>query len=226
MGNQPHVCRREIAEVHLDIEYRCSSCGKLTHGVSLCQAAVYSNFLPKGVADHSLPLEKVAFDKLDRKLDLILDKENADRYEAADLRCSCSFCGHKEPWTGMHYDKVDYVIRLLSMWGSFISVPFLLLFLLVLLPSTKGTPRQFSNLFTLFAIAAMILAATWLLRVFRRQYKQWHRRKLHRAILQLPQESLPRITFDPSDKKIASRYAKYVDRYVPYFLTPDGVFKL
>lgn len=218
--------RREIAEVHLEEEHCCSKCGKVTHGASLLQVMAYRKFSLKKLFDVPPPLEKVAFDKLDRKLDLITDEGNADRYEAAGLRCGCSFCGHKEPWTGMHYDKVDFVIRLISTIGLLISGPFVIFFFLAQFPFASGTPKQFSLLTDLFVVAVVILGSTWLLRFCRRRYKRWHRRRIRREILQLPPESLPRVTFDPSEKTLSTRRGRFTDVFYIYFLAPDGIFKL
>ena len=207
--------RIETAVVPLDISYRCSRCGKITHCVSALQITKYDKYGALSQSDfhcEQLPLSQIAYNALDDRLRVILDEQNADRYEVAQFRCACSFCGHIEPWSRLRYSRVDYLFRLISCIGLRSSILLLI-----------GSLLFRSSL--LFLVTVATLGVIWFLRFLRKAYKKWHRGKTQRAIAKLPPESLPKVSFDPSKKHLQPWPKSILTSSIPIH-DPESYLKL
>lgn len=164
------------AQLAVDIQYRCSSCGKDNLATDTIKASAHTGSVMGINLDQNLTGHAV--DNLKANLTTVLDQNNPQRFRTAGFTCRCKFCGHAEPWARMNYDKLEK--------PNAISISILIVSIIMLFVGLIGGRFNFVHLF--FFILLVLSAAAC---IGIAKYKNKNNEKMEQLIATLPQESLP-----------------------------------
>jgi len=195
------VGEQATARLLVDVQYRCSSCGKDNLATETLKGSAYTpTLMGFNVVQN---LTDRAKDKLIEKLANVSNKADPHRFRAMGFTCICKYCGNVEPWANMTYSLLkelnafSLVILFLSIFLSFFSF---------------GAGEFNYRHFLLFAILALSAATCIGISIYiNKNYK-----KMEQLIAVLPQESLPTIL--PYSKERHDVFNRVSSSH-----TPDGV---
>jgi len=171
-------------QVVVDLQYRCSSCGKDNLITETISGSAYTATFMGINSDKNLV--KHSEENLVENIAVVMDQNDPQRFRAAEFTCTCKNCGYAEPWARMKYDKLEK--------PKTISVSILVLSAIMFLMSLKSINYAMSLFF--FAIVALSATAC----VCINRYKDKRMEKIEQLIAQLPKESLPTILPHSKDR--------------------------
>lgn len=180
------------ATARVDVQYRCSSCGKDNlETQSLSGMVETGTIFGINLNQH---LHADAQKSLLENMELIMDESNPGRYTRARFTCACRHCGHIEPWAKMNYSALDMPQKILL---------YVLVFgILPLLPTFSLRPISWFHIivWTLYGLCAAAFAGILF-------YKYNNDIKMQALTLALPCESIPIVTIYAKERHEAFRKA-------------------
>ena len=185
MGAKIKIGETATSTLDVDIEYVCSFCDT----ENLCTETLTGSSYTPTVAGINLDKDI----KLNATVEVfgafyeLTNPKNPDRFNNANLSCSCRRCKKQEPWARMDYSFLDRVY----FFCLFVSVAAGFIFL------TSGGLVSIEGL-PLYLLIICVVTACICVGISR--YKTVHTKKMVALIKELPLKSMPRISFYSRDR--------------------------
>ena len=182
------------ARVTVNVQFRCSSCGKDNLTTQQVEGSAYSGTIMGFNLDRNL--QEHAVENLQKNLAEIMDPDYSGRYRKAAFTCKCSYCNHAEPWAKMNYELLDKV-RVFCLFP-------MLFFGVMSLAMLNGWETLGALPFIVWGITLLSAGAFFGIGI----YKNKNTAKMEVLTARLPAESLPTVSLRTRERYKPSSFRK------------------